>query len=155
MTSKLGNAIKQTLPFKSIQGEAALLILRTASELNQEFAELIKPAGITPPKYNVLRILRGARASGLACREVAERMVTHDPDVTRLLDGLEAQRLVTRFRESEDRRVVTVRISEEGLRVLARLDVPLDELTTRQFRGVDETQLSILIPILEQIINLD
>ncbi|MGI9076664.1 MAG: MarR family winged helix-turn-helix transcriptional regulator [Gemmatimonadaceae bacterium] len=155
MTSRLAHAIKQTRPFKTIQDEAFLLIQRAASELNQEFAELLKPAGITPAKYNVLRILRGARKNGLACRGVAERMVARDPDITRLLDGLEAQGLVTRCRESEDRRVVTVRISEAGLSLLSRLDEPAAQLTAKQLGRVDEEQLRALISILEQISNLD
>lgn len=155
MTSRLGNAIKQTRPFKTVQDEAFLLIQRTASELNQAFAELFKPAGITPAKYNVLRILRGAGASGLACRGVGERMVTQDPDVTRLLDGLETQGLVARSRESEDRRIVTVRISEEGLALLAKLDAPVEQLTAQLLGRVDEEQLGTLISILEQVSNLD
>ncbi|MBC7789470.1 MAG: MarR family transcriptional regulator [Anaerolineae bacterium] len=155
MESKLGNAIKQKRPFKSVHDEAFLLIQRTASELNQEVSELLKPYGVTPAKYNVLRILRGARDCGLACGGVAERMVTRDPDVTRLLDGLEAQGLVARSRESEDRRVVTVRISEEGLRLLAKLDAPVEALTVAQLGRVDEVELGVLISILERISKLE
>ena len=155
MTSKLGKAIKQTQPFKTIQDEAFLLIQRTASELSREAAELLKPFGITPAKYNVLRILRGARQSGLACSGVAERMVRHDPDVTRLVDGLEAQGLVMRSRESGDRRVITVRISDEGLKLLSKLDEPLADLTARQLGRVTENQLATLISILEQLSSLE
>lgn len=78
-------------PLKNPQQEVFLLIQRTASELNQELAELLKPAGLTPAKYNALRILRGAGEAGLACRDIADRLVNHDPDVTRLIDWLEAR----------------------------------------------------------------
>jgi len=52
--------------------------------------ELFKNYQLTATQYNLLRILRGAGRDGLTCSGAGERMVTHDPDITRLMDRLEA-----------------------------------------------------------------
>lgn len=100
-------------------------------------------------QFNVLRILRGARADRLACREIGERMVTHDPDVTLLLDRLEARGLIARSRESKGRRVITVRISEAGLGALHGLDRAVEEAHRQQLAGLGAKRLRAMIAALE------
>jgi DNA-binding MarR family transcriptional regulator len=100
-------------------------------------ADLLLPYGLTPQQYNVLRILRGAGAAGLPTLEIAERMIQRAPGITRLLDRLEAKRLVTRKRCPEDRRQVLCYIAPAGLALLARLDGPINE---------DDGMLNILSP---------
>src|SRR5574341_1874048 len=121
MTGRIRREIGQRKPFRRMEDEAFLNLQRTADALLQGVAAALKPVGLSPTQYNVLRILRGSGSGGLACREIAERMITRDPDVTRLLDRLEERRLVVRTREREDRRVITTRITEEGLRLLEDL----------------------------------
>jgi DNA-binding MarR family transcriptional regulator len=150
MPSKLAAAIKQTKPFVSAEEEVFLAVQRTASDLNQGIAELLKPEGITAPQYNVLRILRGAGENGLACREIGDRLVTRDPDVTRLLDRIETQGLIVRARESADRRVVTTRITAKGRALLSRLDEPVAELHVRQLAHLGQTKLRKLLELLEE-----
>ena len=96
--------------------ELYLLLQHLAGAQIQELAVLLRPAGITPEQYHVLRVLRDAGPGGLACSAVAERSVSGDPDVTRLLDRLEKQGWVSRAREASDRRVVTGRITNDGTR---------------------------------------
>src|SRR6187431_1756250 len=124
--SKLKDEIGKLQDFESLAQEAFLNLLRTCGQLTAEADELLKPLGISGTQYNVLRILRGAGAldasKGIACGEVAARMVTRDPDMTRLLDRMERVGLITRARSSEDRRVVKVAITAEGLKVLKKLD---------------------------------
>ena len=86
---------------------------------------MLKPTGLSPTQYNVLRILLGAQPDGLACRKIADRMITRDPDITRLLDRLEDRRLVARSRDQEDRRVIITRIKEKGSRLLVEMDKPM------------------------------
>ncbi len=105
MTSRLQTEIQQTKPFESLEEETCLNLQRTAEALMHGLEAGLKPAGLSPSQYNVLRILRGAGA---------ERMVTRDPDMTWLLDRLEARGLVMRARDRADRRVITVRITPEG-----------------------------------------
>ena len=88
----------------------------------QDLAHHLKPFGLTPTQYNVLRILRGAHPGSLSCGEIGERMVTAVPDVTRLVDRLVARRLAWKARDESDRRVVKVEISGQGLELLAELD---------------------------------
>jgi DNA-binding MarR family transcriptional regulator len=111
-------------------------------------AEALKPHGITPTQYNVLRILRGAGEAGLCRSEIIERMIARVPDATRLLDRMEAVALVERERSEEDRRFVTTRITAQGLRMLAALDATILELHRRQFAALDETGLRTLIDLL-------
>jgi DNA-binding MarR family transcriptional regulator len=114
--------IKQTRPFRSITQEAVVALLKTSDDLRRATEALLAPYGITLQQYNVLRILRGAGDDGLPTLEIGERMIEQAPGVTRLLDRLEAKKLVRRERCPEDRRQVTCRISDTGLSLLARLD---------------------------------
>jgi DNA-binding MarR family transcriptional regulator len=126
-------------------------LLRTASQLDQQVARLLRPAQVTPAQYNVLRILRNAGRAGLACSDVAERLVRHDPDVTRLLDRLEARGLVTRSRDTADRRVVIARITDAGLAILEELGESIATLHAEQFRRLDRQDFLTLVSLLDQV----
>jgi len=135
-------------PASALEQEAYLSLLRTADALARGAEEVIKPFGLSGTQYNILRILRGAGAQGLCCHEAAERMLTHDPDITRLLDRLERRGLVVRARASSDRRVITAQITPEGLRILAKLDKPIEECHQRQFGHLGPRRLAQLIDLL-------
>src|SRR5690606_11370153 len=105
---------RQNRPFDSLQQEAHLAVARTAAVLDHAVAEALKPYDLTPTQYNVLRILRGAGEAGLCRNEVSERMVARVPDATRLLDRMESAGLIQRYRDDQDRRFVTTKISDEG-----------------------------------------
>jgi MarR family transcriptional regulator, organic hydroperoxide resistance regulator len=149
MAGRLQTEIKQEKPFESLEQEALLNILRTADAVLQRIATVLKPYKLSHSQYNVLRILRGAGDEGLACREIAARMITRDPDITRLLDRLEARGLVSRTRHEKDRRVVMVRITSEALRVLAQLDALIEEVGRRQLKHIGAQRLRTLISFLE------
>ena len=148
MPTELREEIKQTRPFASREEEAYLNIERTAAVLGHALAEALKPHGITATQYNVLRILRGAGAAGLCRGEVRERMIAQVPDVTRLLDRMEDAGLIGRARDGVDRRFVTTRITEEGLRILAELDRPLLDAHHRQLGHMGDEKLCELIGLL-------
>ena len=150
MSQTLRREIRQQKPFGSPEEELFLEIQRTADVLMQGLELLLKPSGLTQTQYNVLRILRGAGPEGLLCREVAERMVNHDPDVTRLLDRLESCRLIGRSRDEGDRRVVRVRISEHGMNLLGGLDLLVAGLHLRQLGHLSGQRLRKLIGLLEE-----
>ncbi len=149
MAGRTQKEAKQKKPFRRMEGEAFVNLLQTADALMQGVAATLKSAGLSPAQYNVLRILRGAGPDGLACREIGERMITRDPDITRLLDRLEERGLVTRSRDRADRRVITTRIAEKGLRILKELDQPVEELHGRQLGHLGEQRLRSLIDLLE------
>ena len=101
-----------------------LELLRTADLLSRGVAQLLKGHELSATQYNVLRILRGA-PDGLLCGEIADRMITRDPDVTRLLDRLEKRKLIERHRDPQDRRAIMAKITRNGVRLLAALDEPI------------------------------
>jgi DNA-binding MarR family transcriptional regulator len=146
----LRDEIKQTKPFDSPLEELGLNILRTASALSYRGSEALKPYGITTTQYNVLRILRGAGVSGLPCGAIAERMITQDSDITRLLDRLTRMDLVERGRMEEDRRVVANRLTAAGAELLARLDPVVRQLHQDQLGHLDAAAISALIAGLER-----
>ena len=148
MSPTLKQEIKQTRPFSSLQVEAFLNLIRTATIFQQQMTALLKPQGLTPSQYNVLRILRGAGESGLCRYEVIDRLVAPDPDVTRLLDRLEKAGHVTRSRDEINRRLVKARITASGRKMLDSLESPLSDLHTQQFGAIDDDSLRRLIDIL-------
>jgi MarR family transcriptional regulator, organic hydroperoxide resistance regulator len=149
MVGKLKDEIKQDKPFTSLEAEVFLNLMRTADALARGAEEILKPVGLSHTQYNVLRILRGAGERALCCREVAERMITRDPDVTRLLDRLERRGLLTRSRDSQDRRVIMVRITAAGQKVLKGLDGPVAQYHRKLLRHMDKGELHKLAELLE------
>jgi DNA-binding MarR family transcriptional regulator len=145
----LATELRQRKPFESLEHEAYLNLVRTATALMRREAELLKAHDLTPAQFNVLRILRGAGSDGLICREISERMLTYDPDVTKLLDRLEARGLVTRERQVEDRRAITARITPDGLRMLHNVDKPMLDLVTAMLGHLGERKLRTLSALLE------
>ena len=140
-----------TTRFETPQLLAFDLLLRTALELDLQLGQALRPAEVTPAQYNVLRILRNAGAAALACSDVAERLVRPDPDVTRLLDRLEARGFVTRARDTVDRRVVLARITDEGRAVLERHGAAIAALHAAQFRRLDREEFRTLVALLERL----
>jgi len=151
MPGRILAELKQSRPFPSLEAEAAVNLLHTAETVMRGLAAAVKPQGVSPEQYNVLRILRGAGRDGLPCGEIAARMITHDPDMTRLLDRLEARRLISRARDSRDRRVVTSRIQPAGLRLLAALDRPIEREGNRMLGHLGRNRLRHLVALLEAV----
>ena len=145
----LQKELRQSKPFASLEEEVFLSLLRTGDHLLWGEIEVLRTADLTFPQYNVLRILRGAGPEGLSCREISERMVTRDSDITRLLDRLEARGLAERVRHARDRRVIVPRITKKGLDLLKALDAPVARVHTRQLEHMSKAQLRTLAGLLE------
>lgn len=157
MTGRLLTELKQTKPFRSREDEAFLNLIRTTELLRREVIELFKPHDITHAQYNVLRILRGALRESdphnhaRTCGDIASRLVTFEPDVTRLLDKLERQGLIIRERDTDDRRVVRSRITDKGLGLLDELDDPIMEIQRQRLGRLGQDRLTTLIDLLEDL----
>jgi DNA-binding MarR family transcriptional regulator len=135
----------------SLENRIFVALLQTADALAQEAEQVLKGAGLTGAQYNVLRILRGAAPQGLPCRGIGDRMISHDPDMTRLLDRMEKRGLITRERQTDDRRVVKTRVTAQGLDLLKTLDHPVRELHKRQFRHISPARLKTLAKLLQEV----
>jgi DNA-binding MarR family transcriptional regulator len=138
-------------PAPLLEQDAFMSIQKNADWLMREFEEVLKDENLSPAQYNVLRILRTAGPGGMACHEIGERMITRDPDMTRLLDRLEDRELLTRSREKHDRRVIRTRISQTGLKLLRDLDDPVRSLHRRQLGHLSEKRLRLLVRLLESV----
>lgn len=143
--------IHQSKPFNTLEDEAGVALQRTADRLQWRLSEMLKAFGLSPTQYNALRILRGAGDQGRSCSEIAERMINHDPDITRLVDRLERRGLVLRSREGRDRRVITTRITPAGLELLASLDGPVGDFGRKMLGPLGEPQLRTLIQLLQAV----
>ena len=147
----LKDEIQQTGPFDSLELEAMLNVHRTADQLQRVFQQTLKPYDLTGSQYNVLRILRGAGPEGSPCSEIGNRMVSHDPDITRLLDRLSHRKLIRRHRSERDRRVVIASITADGLDLLKELD-PIVKKQGRLMAGhLSRQKLETLIALLEEL----
>jgi len=145
----LQHELKKKQPFRSLEQEAFLNLLRTSDQLQIEFVRLFRTYGITSSQYNILRILRG-EGRRLPILEIAERTITVVPGITGLIDRLEKSGLVVRERCSEDRRVIHVSITQAGLDLLARLEEPVEALHRSLLGHLTPDELRQLIHLLEK-----
>ncbi|HEX2167915.1 MAG TPA: MarR family transcriptional regulator [Longimicrobiales bacterium] len=148
MTTSLRDDIQQRAAFTSLEQEASLNLIRTATQLTDSIDLLLKQKGLGPGQYNVLRILRGAEADGICRNDLRDRMLTRMPDMTRLLDRMEEAGLVVRTRDVDDRRMVLARITPAGRKLVDELDGPTEELHQRQLGHLTDEQLRTLIDLL-------
>ena len=128
-----------------------LRILRLADGLNQRMGTALAPYELTLTQYSALDALRHAAPNGLACGEIAERLVARDPDITRLLDRLELRGLVSRSRERPDRRVVRTQITVMGLQLIRAIDTAVGALHEQHLAPIGKRNLAALTSLLEAV----
>ena len=148
--SSIRSEIKQARPFPSPHQEAVVALIRTAELFRRLVTDVVEPLGITSQQYNVLRILRGAGTDGLPTLEIAERMIEQTPGITRLIDRLEAKKLVARERSAADRRCVYCRITRAGLDLLERLDAPVQGASGGSLDSLTKRELAQLVALLDR-----
>lgn len=145
----LRTEIQQSKPFPTLEEEVHVEVLLTAHVTTRVVMGALKPMKLSPSQFNVLRILRGARPDALPAARIADRMVSHDSDLTRLLDRLEGSGLVEKSRDLKDRRVVNVRITKTGMEVVERASKAVTEAVTAALAPVGVRRLEQLANLLE------
>ncbi len=135
--------------FEKLAQRVYLSLFRTHEALMFEFKVLLKDEGLSEPQYNVLRILRG-NAKPLQVYRVADRMLTREPDITRLFDRLVRADLVERTRCEADRRVVWVSLTTKGRELADELDRPVMTLHRKQLGRLGIRKLRLLSELLEE-----
>ncbi len=133
----------------SLHQQVFVSLARTEATLHDALDRVLVPRGLSLTQYNVLRILRGAGAEGLCRNEVGERLITRMPDVTRLLDRMEAADLVTRSRSTDDRRLVNTMLTKKGLTLVNDLDHEVDQLHRSQLDHLSAADLRTLVRLLD------
>jgi len=151
MAGRLQQEIQQRKPIRLLEEEASLNLVRTADLLSQRLTDLLKPYNLSGTQYNVLRILRGAGEEGVSCKDVGNRLVTRDPDITRLMDRLESRGLIYRDRAKEDRRVVIHKLTADGLAMVNALDEPIESVHQTAMGHMSKSKLRDLIALLEEL----
>jgi DNA-binding MarR family transcriptional regulator len=151
VAGKIQQELQQKKPFRHVAEEAALNVLRTSDLVMQAELDLLKPYNLSATQYNVLRILRGAGDEGICCKAIGDRLITRDPDVTRLIDRLEKRGILARTRAKEDRRYVTVHLTKAGMDLVNELDEPIQKLNQKIMRNLNARDLHTLIGLLEQV----
>jgi len=145
----LKHEIAQERPFSSAEEEALLNLMRTADCIQRAFQRMSREWSVTSTQYNVLRILRGSHPQGLTCSAIGDRMITAEPDITRLLARLKALKLIRQHRDREDRRVVWTQISQAGLELLRRMDPAIQQEPKNLLGHLSERDLAELTRLLE------
>ena len=141
--------ISQEPPFSSVEEEALLNLVRTADAMHRAFHRKTRDWGVTSTQYYVLRILRGAQPHGLTCSAIGTRMITAEPDITRILSRLKTLKLVRQQRDRHDRRVVWTQISETGLQLLKEMDPVIHQVPLDLLGHLDRAELAEFIRLLE------
>jgi DNA-binding MarR family transcriptional regulator len=147
---KIYEEIKQKKPLTVPGQAAAITIFRTADVLRTAVERPLAVFGLSNEQYNVLRILRGAGASGLPTLEISSRMLSRSPNITRLIDRLVAKKLVRRTQSKDDRRVVIVSVAPAGLELLAHLDGVVDKVFDK-FPPTTKAEMDTLLAVLDRI----
>ena len=151
MGEALKRRIKQKADFENPAQEATLNLIVAADYVCMRLERVCAGFGITRPQYNVLRILRGVHPGGHPRGEIGARLLASAPDVTRLVDRLEAQGLVERERVKEDRRLSITRITRKGLRLLEEIHPHIAEEHERFSQKVSRRDCLELSRICETI----
>jgi DNA-binding MarR family transcriptional regulator len=141
--------IAQERPFSSPAEEALLNLLRTSDCLHRAMQRKTREWGVTSTQYNVLRILRGSQPQGLTCSAIGDRMITAEPDITRLLARLKGFKLIRQQRDKRDKRVIWTQISAAGLALLKEMDPVVLKFPTELVGHLADDELSELIRLLE------
>jgi DNA-binding MarR family transcriptional regulator len=148
MPTTLRDELRQEKPFRSLREEALLNIARTEAVTRERLERVLAPHGLSMTQYNVLRILRGAGPNGLCRNEIGDRLISRMPDVSRLLDRMEAAGLVRRVRSTEDRRLVNTKLTPKGRTLVNELDADVAKAQEQQLVHMTRTQLRTLIDLL-------
>jgi DNA-binding MarR family transcriptional regulator len=146
--SRTAAASRHARRFDSPEQEAYLNLWRTYDRLRMLEDELFQPYDLTAQQYNALRLLRAEHPHSLPTLVLASRLVSHAPDITRLVDRLDERGLVARQRVPENRRVVQLRITDEGLALLKQLDPAVRECNQKQLGHLSAAELQSLVKLL-------
>jgi DNA-binding MarR family transcriptional regulator len=146
--STLHEELGESQPFQVPEQEAYLNLVRTHALLSDEVAELFKRHHLSQPLYNVLKVVARMGSAGMPSQSIAPYMVARDPDITRLVDRLQKDRLIERERDEQDRRIVRVRVTRSGLDAIETLDPLIWKLHQQQLGHLDQEKLELLNQLL-------
>ncbi len=148
MTTVIPRPARAGRRFDSLEQEAFLSLWRTYDRLRALEDELFARHNLTPQQYNALRLLRAQHPEKLRTLDLAARLVSRAPDITRMLDKLEQRGLIERDRPADNRRIVEIGITAAGIDLLRQMKKPIGECHVRQLGHLPARQLNELIALL-------
>jgi DNA-binding MarR family transcriptional regulator len=151
----LDQRLKQTRPLGDASQEAVVNLLLAGAWLNDRLEQALSAVDLSHSQYNVLRILKGVHPDGHPRCEVAGRMIDRAPDVTRIIDRLQARGLVERGRDAADARRSVTRITRKGLERLAEATQALRPVQREVVRRLSAGQLRQLSELCEALYGPD
>lgn len=140
--------VRANRQFDTLEQEAFLGLWRTYDRMRALEDELFARYELTPQQYNVLRLLRSEHPSTVPTLDLASRLVSRAPDITRMLDKLEQEHLIERERPADNRRVVRVGITAAGIALLNKMREPIRRCHKRQLGHLNRKEIEALIAIL-------
>ncbi len=146
---------EQSRRYSSPQEEVILNLIRATDRLQRALLQRLRPHKLTPTQYNVLRILRGAYPHGLTCSNIGSRMLTPEPDITRLLARLKVSKLLQQQRDAADKRILWTKITQLGLETLAALDPLMEETPRELLHGLSREEVTELNRLLGRLLGQD
>jgi len=146
---EIGKEIKSK--FKTPQQKAFVNLRYTSNWILKKQNEFMSNFDLTMPQFNILRILRGAgEGVFLSVNTIKSRMVEISPNTTRLMDKLLEKKLIDRFRCPNDKRIINIAITSEGLKVLSEIDKHFDEELT-MLNKLSDKEAEVLSDILDKL----
>lgn len=136
--------------FDSVEQSAYLNLWRTYDLLKAYEDRLFSEYDLSAQQYNTLRLLKAVHPGRVPTLELGTRLVSRAPDMTRLLDRLEARGLIDRERLPENRRVVEIGITPEGVKLLSTLSRQVTECHSRQLGHMNAEELEMLNRLLDR-----
>jgi DNA-binding MarR family transcriptional regulator len=146
--SHLQQELGKSQPFSLLEQEVYLNLVRTHAVLSDKVAELFKKYNLSQPLYNVLKVVARAGGVGTPSQSIAQYMLVRDPDITRLVDRLQKDRLIAREKDERDRRIVLVKVTELGLEIIQILDPLIWDLHQQQLGHLSQEKLELLNELL-------
>jgi DNA-binding MarR family transcriptional regulator len=151
MVSTTATKTAKRRKFDSIQQEAYLSLWRTYDRLKTIEDQLFSKWQITPQQYNVLRLLEASHPAPIPTLSLSSRLVSKAPDITRIIDKLEASQWIERTRSTEDRRAVLVKLTATGRKLLREIAEPLKDSHVAQLGHMSRKELEQLCDLLRKV----
>lgn len=134
---------------EKIYEDVAVNLLTTHSWYMHKLKSVLRPYGISPEQYNVLRIIKGANQRPVSASYIKERMIDKGSNITRMVDKMEAKKWVTRSLCETNRRQMDIDITEEGIGVVSNVTSEVNELI-KVFYALTEEEAELLSQLLKK-----
>ncbi len=137
--------------FMPLPRKTVINMMYTSNLISETITDALKPFQLSLQQFNVLRILRGQKGNPANLSTIQERMIHKMSNTTRLVDKLINKKLVKREICEENRRKVEITITKNGLDLLKKLDVIIDNTEEKIIQHLNKKETLALNNLLEKL----